>query len=370
MYISRMSSIYPLSVAGFFSGAGGLDLGFKNAGFDVPWANEYDKDIWATYEHNHKETILDRRSIVEILPKEIPSVSGYIGGPPCQSWSEAGAKRGIEDHRGQLFFNFLELIKSNKPAFFQAENVSGILSPRHSKAFGEILDGFAKLGYHVSFGLVRASNFGVPQDRDRVFIIGYRTDLGLVFNAPEPNSDIPTLRTAIWDLRNGVLPASGGETNGDKLSIPNHEYMTGSFSTIFMSRNRVRGWDEPSFTIQAGARHAPLHPQAPKMVRIGKDEFEFERGAEHLYRRLGVREAARIQTFPDSFEFVYRRISDGYKMIGNAVPVKLAEAFAKKIYGDLSRIEIPKPSRLKHGEIYRFKDMSPDMLDLPVSISA
>jgi DNA (cytosine-5)-methyltransferase 1 len=359
-----------LSVAGFFSGAGGLDLGFRNAGFEVPWANEYDKDIWETYEHNHKATHLDRRSITSIEPTEIPEVTGYIGGPPCQSWSEAGAGRGINDHRGQLFFNYLELIKANRPAFFQAENVSGILSSRHSTAFNEILKSFAKLGYHVSYGLVRASNFNVPQDRDRVFIIGYRTDLGIMFNAPAGNTEIPTLKDSIWDLREGAMPASGGETNGDLLSIPNHEYMTGSFSTIFMSRNRVRGWDQPSFTIQAGARHAPLHPQAPKMEHVGKDQFEFKKGFEHLYRRLGVREAARIQTFPDDFEFKYKRISDGYKMIGNAVPVKLAEAFGKVIYSDLSKLEIRKPKKLSPGEIFSFKDQSLNMLDLSVSISA
>jgi DNA (cytosine-5)-methyltransferase 1 len=359
-----------LSVAGFFSGAGGLDLGFKNAGFEVPWANEYDKDIWETYESNHKKTYLDRRSITDIDPKEIPDVTGYIGGPPCQSWSEAGAGRGINDHRGQLFFNYLELIKVNRPAFFQAENVSGILSTRHSTAFNEILKSFAKLGYHVSYGLVRASNFNVPQDRDRVFIIGYRTDLGINFNVPLGNKKIPTLKDAIWDLREGAMPASGGETNGNLLSIPNHEYMTGSFSTIFMSRNRVRGWDEPSFTIQAGARHAPLHPQAPKMVHVGKDEFEFKKGYENQYRRLGVREAARIQTFPDDFEFKYKRISDGYKMIGNAVPVKLAEAFGQVIYSDLSKIEIKKPKNLSPGDIFSFKDQVLNMLDLNVSISA
>jgi DNA (cytosine-5)-methyltransferase 1 len=137
-----------------------------------------------------------------------------------------------------------------------------------------------------------------------------------------------------------------------------------------MSRNRVRGWDQPSFTIQAGARHAPLHPQAPKMEHVGKDQFEFKKGFEHLYRRLGVREAARIQTFPDDFEFKYKRISDGYKMIGNAVPVKLAEAFGQVIFSDLSKLEIRKPKKLSPGEIYSFKDQRLNMLDLSVSISA
>ena len=107
--------------------------------------------------------------------------------------------------------------------------------------------------------------------------------------------------------------------------------MTGGFSTIYRSRNRVRSWGEPSFTIQAGGRHAPIHPQAPKMVFIEQNKREFVKGKEDLYRRLSVRECARIQTFPDSFEFVYTNLSDAYKMIGNAVPVQLAFVVAEEI---------------------------------------
>jgi DNA (cytosine-5)-methyltransferase 1 len=102
-------------------------------------------------------------------------------------------------------------------------------------------------------------------------------------------------------------------------------------STFFMSRNRVRGWNEQSFTIQAGGRHAPLHPQAPKMQFIEQDKREFKKGSEHLYRRLSVRECARVQTFPDDFKFIYNNILDGYKMVGNAVPVNLAENIAKQV---------------------------------------
>ena len=107
--------------------------------------------------------------------------------------------------------------------------------------------------------------------------------------------------------------------------------MTGGFSTIYMSRNRVRSWDEQSFTIQAGGRHAPIHPQAPKMKFITQNKREFVKGSEDLYRRLSVRECARIQTFPDGFRFSYTDVADGYKMIGNAVPVRLACYMAKAI---------------------------------------
>ena len=138
-----------------------------------------------------------------------------------------------------------------------------------------------------------------------------------------------------------MLPAlSYNKTNGDKCLIPNHEYMIGDFSTIFMSRNRVRSWDEQSFTIQAGGRHAPIHPQAPKMKFIEQNIRTFLPGFEHLYRRLSVRECARIQTFPDDFIFYYTSVPVGYKMIGNAVPVNFAKFLAESIKHQIIENEI------------------------------
>lgn len=112
--------------------------------------------------------------------------------------------------------------------------------------------------------------------------------------------------------------------------------MTGDFSSMFMSRNRVRSWEEPSFTIQASGRHAPIHPQAPKMQKIEPNKFIFIPGKEQIYRRLSVRECARIQTFPDDFIFKYKSINDGYKMVGNAVPVMLSYHIAKAIHSQIN----------------------------------
>jgi len=129
-----------------------------------------------------------------------------------------------------------------------------------------------------------------------------------------------------------VIPALKlNDTNGNDCKVPNHEYMIGGFSTMFMSRNRVRGWNEQSFTIQAGGRHAPIHPQAPKMKLIQQDIRVFVPRKEQFYRRLSVRECARIQTFPNNFIFYYNKIAAGYKMIGNAVPVNLANFLASSI---------------------------------------
>ncbi len=318
------------NIVSLFTGAGGLDLGFKNAGFRTIWANEFDKTIWDTFQFNFPETVLDKRSIRDVSTEEIPEADGIIGGPPCQSWSEAGAGRGINDQRGQLFFDYIRILMAKKPKFFLVENVSGILSARHKDAFQSFLNEFEKAGYVISWELVNANDYGVPEDRQRVIIVGFRKDLGKQFIFPEKQTYKPTLKDAIFDLPDALPSAEKNKTNG-LLLIPNHEYMTGGFSSIYMSRNRVRGWNEPSFTIQAGGRHAPIHPQAPKMISVGENKKIFEPGKEHLYRRLSVRECARIQTFPDSYIFRYKDIADGYKMIGNAVPVKLAEALAKQI---------------------------------------
>lgn len=334
-----------MKVVSFFAGAGGLDLGFEKAGFDVVWANEYDKEIWETYEKNHKNTILDRRSIVDIPSTDVPDCDGIIGGPPCQSWSEAGSKKGIADKRGQLFYEFMRILADKKPKFFLAENVSGMLLPAHKEALANIKQMFQDIGYTLSFQLLNVSDFGIPQDRKRVFFIGYRNDLKIKFEFPKPTTleNKITLLKAIGDLKDSVLPAKEGNlTNGKDCQVPNHEYMIGGFSSIFMSRNRVRSWDEVSFTIQAGGRHAPIHPQAPKMKFIEQNLREFVKGKEDLYRRLSVRECARIQTFPNSFTFHYTSVVAGYKMIGNAVPVRMGKVLAQTIFKDLANLKIEK----------------------------
>lgn len=325
-----------MKIVSLFTGAGGLDLGFEKAGFHTIWANEYDKTIWATFQYNFPKTKLDKRSVVDISPEEIPDTDGIIGGPPCQSWSEAGSGRGINDSRGQLFNDYIRILKVKQPKFFLVENVSGILHPKHAKSFNGFIKSFENAGYEVSWKLLDANDYNVPQNRLRVIIIGYRKDLKKKFEFPEPEKYKPVLKDAIWDLRLAKPAKDKNKTNGDNLTVSNHEYMNGGFSTIYMSRNRVRSWNEPSFTIQAGGRHAPIHPKAPKMKFVSQNKRIFEPGHEDEYRRLSVRECARVQTFPDDFIFKYEDIVNGYKMIGNAVPVNLAYAIAKQIKKDLS----------------------------------
>ena len=324
-----------MQVVSLFSGCGGLDLGFERAGFDIPVANEFDKTIWATFKANHPRTKLIEDDIRNIKASDFPdNIDGIIGGPPCQSWSEAGSLRGIDDERGQLFYDYIRILKDKQPKFFLAENVSGMLTDRHSAAVKNIVEMFEECGYDVSITLVNAKDYGVAQERKRVFYIGFRKDLHIDFKFPEGSTKDDdkkiTLRDIIWDLQDTAVPA-GPKNHRNPDAINNNEYFTGAYSTIFMSRNRVKNWDEQGFTVQASGRQCQLHPQAPKMVKYGHNDCRFVEGKEHLYRRMTVREVARVQGFPDDFKFIYDMVDTGYKMIGNAVPVNLAYEVAVAI---------------------------------------
>lgn len=324
-----------MKIISLFSGCGGLDLGFEQAGFEIALANEYDPAIWRTFEANHPKTKLIKGDIRKIEARDFAhDVDGIIGGPPCQSWSAAGSLKGIEDARGQLFYDYIRILQEVKPKFFLAENVSGMLASRHTKSVENILNLLQTSGYDVSLTLVNAKDYGVAQERKRVFYIGFRAELGIDFTFPEgstkDDSKKLTLRDVLSDLQESAVPALEKNYHNPE-AINNNEYFVGSFSTIFMSRNRVKGWDEQAFTVQASGRQCQLHPQAPKMVKYGTNDCRFVAGYEHLYRRMTIREVARIQGFPDSFKFIYDRVDDAYKMIGNAVPVNLAYEIALAI---------------------------------------
>lgn len=324
-----------MKVISLFSGCGGLDLGFERAGFEIPVANEYDSTIWPTFQANHPKTTLIKGDIRKIKESDFPNdIDGIIGGPPCQSWSEAGALRGIEDARGKLFYDYIRILKEKQPKFFLAENVSGMLANRHSKAVENIVNMFRECGYNVTITLVNAKDYGVAQERKRVFYIGFRENLNIDFKFPEgstvdDNKKI-TLKDIIWDLQDTAVPAAKSNHHNEE-AINNNEYYTGAYSPIFMSRNRVKSWDEQAFTVQASGRQCQLHPQAPKMIKHSKNDCRFVEGKEHLYRRMTVREIARVQGFPDTFKFIYTNTNDAYKMIGNAVPVNLAYEVAVAI---------------------------------------
>lgn len=321
-----------MNVISLFAGCGGFDLGFERAGFNVVWANEYDESIHETYRLNHPNTILNTSDIRTLSSCEIPDCDGIIGGPPCQAWSEGGKRLGIEDPRGQLFLEFIRIVQNKQPKFFVIENVQGILDNKHKKSLKKFITLLDESGYRISYKLLNAADYKIPQDRFRVFFIGIRNDLQNEFQFPDAVNKTPiTLREAIGDIVEEPRYYDDEPVLDVNIQRANHDCYTGRYDSKYMARNRVRAWDETSFTIQAQARNTPQHPQAPKMTYISYNQRSFAKGYEHLYRRLSVRECARIQTFPDKFVFKYSNIKDGYKMVGNAVPPRLAWYIANQI---------------------------------------
>lgn len=329
-----------MKIVSLFSGCGGLDQGFKNAGFSIIWANDFDKHCHSTYRHNHPETKLDTRSIVNIPSNDIPDSDGIIGGPPCQAWSAAGSNGGVNDKRGQVFYEYLRVIDDKSPKFFVIENVEGILRSTHKEALKDILSKLGKLGkngYDIYYKLLNAKNYEVPQDRKRVFFVGIDKKLvnkkskkSIEYVFPSSSKNKITIKDVIYHLRDLAKSHKKFVKNKSDSSIDNY-YLESDWSPQFMTRNRVREWDEVAFTVPASGRHVTMHPQAPKMVKVTGDKFQFKKGSENLYRRFTIRECANLQTFPDDFEFVVDDVNQAYKLIGNAVPVKLAESIANSI---------------------------------------
>ena len=319
-----------MNVVSFFAGCGGLDLGFEQAGFNIIWANDFELSVATTYKLNHPKTQFVLEDICKLSAKDVPDCDGFIGGPPCQAWSEGGLNLGLKDERGRVFLEYIRIILAKKPNFFVIENVEGILSNTHIVAFNSFIKTLYDSGYVVTYALLDAKDYKIPQDRKRVFVVGLRQELNKACLLPNPTTGQPvTLRQAIGDIiEQPHFYSEKDVVNQQYDKWLNHDVYNGAYDARFMARNRVRGWDEVSFTIQAQAKNEPLHPQAPKMQYISADRRAFVKGAENLYRRLSVRECARIQTFPDSFRFVYSNILDGYKMVGNAVPPRLAYQIA------------------------------------------
>ena len=315
-----------------FCGAGGLDMGFERVGFRTIWANDFDKDACKTHQNwSRAEVVCGDISKLDV--SRIPDSDIILGGFPCQGFSLSGPRK-IDDSRNVLYKHYVRIVKEKQPLIFVGENVKGLLTMGGGEIIDAIIAEFSNCGYDVFFQLINAKKFGVPQDRERVIICGFRKDLNIKqFEIPVPNYLQMTMREAL-----------AGMPEPDDCDVCNAPY-----SSRYMSRNRKRGWDEVSYTIPAMAKQVTLYPGSPDMVKIGTDHWEF--GKEGKTRRLSWREAAVIQTFPKDLDF-YGDLTSKYKQIGNAVPVKLAEYVAIHLYSILS---------IKEGEKYWQVEYRPRM---------
>ncbi len=305
------------SVVSLFSGAGGLDMGFENKGFKTIWANDIDIDACETHRGWSKAEVVCG-DIGKIGFDNIPKSDIVLGGFPCQGFSLAGPRK-IDDKRNSLYRYFVKLLEINQPYAFVAENVKGILTLGDGEIITAIIEDFSEKGYDVYPNLVNAADYGVPQDRWRVLMIGFRKDLGIKnFEFPEPFN----YKVTLWDMLKD-------------MPEPNiHDICNASYSSRFMSRNRKRDWNQVSYTIPAMAKQVPLHPSSPEMVKEATDIWNF--GSKGNTRRFSWQECAAIQTFPKSMYFT-GNLTSKYKQIGNAVPVKLAEVVASAVKEKIDR---------------------------------
>ena len=297
-----------ITVASLFSGAGGLDLGFRNAGFDVVWANDNDEDAVDTYRLNFgNHCILG--DVEKLNLRDIPEIDGIIGGFPCQGFSIANMQRNVDDSRNALYKSFVKAVKTKQPKFFLAENVKGILSLGGGEVFKYIIREFEKAGYNCTHALVNAADYGVPQNRQRVLILGLRKDLGLLDPEWPPKATHVNRHLSVGDaLKN--LP------DPDKPNkLKNHVYSQFKLKFNGYISNRHVDPNKPSPTITARGDH-----KGGAMIIHHPSNL----------RRMTGREVAVVQGFPIDFEFC-GSMTSVYKQIGNAVPPPLALAAARQI---------------------------------------
>ena len=302
-----------MKVASLFSGAGGLDLGFIRAGHEVIWANDNFEDAVETYKLNIGNHIVCD-DIKNILSHEIPDHDILIGGFPCQGFSMANTGRTETDERNKLYLELLRVLRDKQPKFFVAENVKGILSLGKGKIFQMILQDFRKAGYEVSYQVLNSADFGVPQKRLRVIIIGVRSDILVKIDHPAPT------HTPDPKFFPGRKPWVGVGKALSKIPDPDgkHHLLNHTYSKFKLKFNGYLG-------------NRAIDPQSPAPTVTARGDSKG--GVVVLHhpsntRRMSVRELAAVQSFPLDYEF-YGNNSSAYRQIGNAVPPLLGEAIAK-----------------------------------------
>jgi len=306
-----------MRVVSLFSGAGGLDLGLAQAGNEVIWANDIDKDAVATYSTNLGNQIICA-DIKDIAVSDIPFSDVIVGGFPCQGFSQANMLRTADDSRNKLYRFFYNAVDKTQPRFFIAENVRGILSIDNGNAIKQIVKDFESAGYFVTVTLVNVADYGIPQSRQRVFIIGQRKDLGdsVLFKFPEKTHGRNGTPKPWLSIKSALEHYPDPDSPNECL---NHIYSAYKVEFRNFTGHRATDPSKRSPTILARGNG-----------KGGVCAIPHYNGK----RRLTIRESATIQTFPEDFEFI-GQMNSCYRQIGNAVPV----GFARLLGQELIRLE-------------------------------
>lgn len=328
------------TIISLFSGCGGLDLGFtgqfsvfnkkyKKHPFDIIWANDFFKEACMTYRHNIGDHIYEG-DISLLDKKSIPKADVVIGGFPCQDFSVAGKRKGTTVKRGRLYLEMKKVIEHTKPLIFVAENVEGLVNMENGLILKTIKEDFSSMNigtetlhYNVTHHLLYAPDYGVPQIRKRVFIVGVRSDLNKKFTPPEPThiNNWMTAKEAIDDL--------WGKENDTSIFNQSQISRAKFYPGKRMQGNTQIKADQPSVTIRA-EHHGNIEAHYRSTNPTDPDNMQY-------WRRLSVRECARLQTFPDNFEFKGSATA-AYKQVGNAVPPVLGWHVAHSVAKCLNQV--------------------------------
>lgn len=341
-------------IGDLFAGVGGLSEGFRMAGFSVGFAIEFDKEIACAYKNNHLETDVIAEDISNVDPCKLkmkhPQIDIIVGGPPCQGFSQKGKRLSLDDPRNFLFMQFVKFVKEFRPKYFVLENVPNIITTSNGYFKNQIIKSFNSLGYDVTCGVLYAKDFGVPQDRRRAVFIGQFGTLEI--SLPEKTGEATTVADAIYDLP-FIESGEGTEISEyDKPATTTYQkLMRGDCSTLYnhVATKHAASAIEKLKMIPKGKGKEVLPPElltksiySGTWCRLIEDgiaatittRFDTPSSGRFthpiLNRCLTIREAARIQSFPDNFRFYGNRTCQ-MKQVGNAVPPLLAKAIAEEI---------------------------------------
>lgn len=306
-----------MDAVSLFSGCGGSDLGLKSAGFDVAFASDISLAAATTYQANLPDVEFHVGDVSEI--RSFPEAQLLVGCYPCQGFSQGGV-RDSSRSINYLYREFDRALRLVRPKAFVVENVPGMTLSSFSHLLRNQVIRFRSAGYAVNWQVLNAADYGVAQERRRLFIVGLRSDLGLRYDFPMPTHG-PATKRPYRTQRDAI---------SDLPAWPEGEFCDDPFHWYYLSRDRYRSWDEPSKTVVSHARSAPLHPASSPLVRVGPDEWRFR--SRKRSRRLSYREAMRLQGFPKGFRVPDQlSLRQRFVVIGNAVPPPLFAAVARAL---------------------------------------